>query len=102
MADAGTRTATPSEQDARRVRTVKVLGRIASVLSVLMYVSYIPQIANNLAGNYGSPVQPLVAMVNCVVWTAYGLLERPRDMPIVVANVPGVMLGCITFLTALH
>ncbi|WP_251158389.1 SWEET family sugar transporter [Caniella muris] len=101
MADTDTRTAAPVD-DARRVRAVKALGRVASCLSVLMYVSYIPQIANNLAGNYGSPVQPFVAMVNCVFWTAYGLLERPRDMPIVVANIPGIVLGCVTFLTALH
>ena len=39
----------------RRARAVKILGRIASGLSVLMYVSYIAQISNNLAGNYGSP-----------------------------------------------
>lgn len=41
MADNDTRTAAPVD-DAHRVRIVKVLGRIASVLSVLMYVSYIP------------------------------------------------------------
>lgn len=94
---------TPSSTDSqRRARAVKILGRIASGLSVLMYVSYIAQISNNLAGNYGSPVQPFVAMVNCIFWTAYGFLETPRDTPIIVANVPGIILGCIAFLTALH
>lgn len=34
---------------------VAVVGRIASVLSVIMYVSYLTQIANNLGGNPGSP-----------------------------------------------
>lgn len=86
----------------RRARAVKILGRIASGLSVLMYVSYIAQISNNLAGDYGSPIQPFVAMVNCIFWTAYGFLETPRDTPIIVANVPGIILGCIAFLTALH
>ena len=30
------------------------MGQIGSILSVMMYVSYIPQITNNLAGNKGS------------------------------------------------
>ena len=40
------------------------MGQIGSILSVMMYVSYIPQITNNLAGNKGSFIQPLVAMIN--------------------------------------
>lgn len=96
-----TRTPEVSDAEAKREKMVRILGRVASVLSVLMYVSYIPQIANNLAGNPGSPIQPLVAMINCIFWTAYGLLERPKDVPIVVANVPGIVLGALTFLTAI-
>ena len=30
------------------------------------------------------------------------MLVSPQDMPIIVANVPGIILGCIAFLTALH
>lgn len=82
-------------------QTINRLGRVASVLSVLMYVSYIPQIRNNLADNPGSPIQPFVAMINCIFWTAYGLLQKEKDWPIVVANVPGIILGGITFFTAL-
>ena len=37
------------------------LGRIASVIAILMYVSYIAQIYNNLHGNYAAPLQPFVA-----------------------------------------
>ena len=75
------------------------LGRIASALSVVMYVSYIPQIANNLAGHPGTPFQPLAAFFNCVLWTVYGLLKK--DRPIVIANVPGIVLAGVTFVTAL-
>ena len=32
------------------------LGRIASVIAILMYVSYIAQIINNLHGNYAAPL----------------------------------------------
>lgn len=87
--------------EGKRERYIRILGRVASVLSILMYVSYIPQIANNLAGTPGSPIQPLVAFINCSFWVAYGLLERPRDYPIVAANVPGIVLGLITFITAI-
>lgn len=81
---------------------IKHLGRAASVMSVMMYVSYIPQIQANLAGNYGSPVQPLVATVNCVLWCSYALLKRDRDLPILFANLPGIVLGLVTFATSLH
>ena len=80
---------------------VAVIGRIASVLSVIMYVSYITQISNNLAGHPGTPWQPLAAFFNCVMWTAYGVLKPKKDWPIIVANVPGIFLAAITFVTSL-
>lgn len=80
---------------------VAIIGRIASVLSVIMYVSYITQIMNNLGGHPGTPWQPLAAFFNCVMWTAYGLLKPKKDWPIVVANVPGIFLAAITFVTSL-
>ncbi len=82
-------------------KEIQVLGRVASVMSILMYISYIPQIINNLAGNYGSPIQPFVAMINCLFWTIYGLFKKQKDWPIVFANVPGIILGAITFVTSL-
>ncbi|MEC4175015.1 SemiSWEET family transporter [Adlercreutzia sp. R7] len=80
---------------------VAIIGRIASVLSVLMYVSYITQIANNLDGNPGSPWQPLCAFFNCTMWTIYGFMKPKRDIPIIVANIPGIVLGLVTFITAI-
>lgn len=80
---------------------IRIIGRIASALSVVMYVSYIPQIMNNLAGYPGTPLQPLAALCNCVMWTAYGLLKPSKDWPIVIANVPGIVLAGVTFVTAL-
>ncbi|AMV59979.1 Hypothetical protein ADU72_1681 [Pediococcus damnosus] len=83
-------------------KLIQIIGRIASGLSVLMYVSYIPQIIANLNGNYGNPIQPLVAALNCIVWTIYGYFKPAKDWPIIIANVPGIFLGIITFCTALH
>ena len=86
--------------DKRHTRPIAIVGRIASVLSVCMYVSYIPQIMDNLAGHPGNPVQPLAAFFNCLFWTIYGLFKKERDWPSVVANVPGIFLAAAAFLTA--
>lgn len=80
---------------------VKIIGYIASVLAVVMYVSYIPQIQNNLAGLPCSPIQPLAAMFNCIMWTLYALLPKKKDLPIAIANIPGILLSSIAFLTSL-
>lgn len=74
---------------------------IATILSVLMYVTYIPQIGQNLAGNKGTPLQPLVAALNCSLWVFYGLFKHPRDLPLAIANMPGILFGLLTFWTAL-
>ena len=84
----------------RHASPIAIVGRIASVLSVSMYVSYLPQIMDNLAGHPGNPVQPLAAFFNCLFWTIYGLFKKERDWPIVVANVPGIFLAAAAFLTA--
>ena len=76
------------------------LGQLGSILSVMMYVSYIPQITNNLAGNKGSFIQPLVAMINCIVWFIYGTFKKERDVPIMIANAPGILFGLVTAITA--
>ncbi|WP_099974943.1 MULTISPECIES: SemiSWEET family transporter [Lactobacillaceae] len=81
--------------------SVDKIGTVASIMSVLMYVSYIPQIMSNLSGTKGNPIQPLVAFINCSIWTAYGLLKEEKDWPIVWANIPGIFLGLATFLTAI-
>lgn len=78
-----------------------IIGRVASVLAVLMYVFYFPQIIGNLNGNKGDWIQPLVAMVNCTVWVFYGFWRPKKDWPIVIANVPGVFFGGLAALTAL-
>ncbi len=54
-------------------KVLHAIAVIASMMSVLMYVSYIPQIYGNLHGEKGNPTQPLVAMINCIFWTIHGL-----------------------------
>ncbi|MCW0953043.1 SemiSWEET family transporter [Weissella ceti] len=85
-------------------KILPIIARIASMMSVLMYVSYLPQIANNLAGQHGDPIQPLVAAINCTFWTIYGLFGldgHTRDNAILVANIPGIFFGLTAFITAI-
>lgn len=81
-------------------KQTRILSAAATLTAIGMYVSYIPQIQNNLAGNHGSPLQPLVAAINCTLWTAYGFLKEKRDYPVILANIPGIFLGLITFITS--
>ena len=63
---------------------MKTLGWIATFMSVMMYVSYIPQIMNNLAGQKGNFIQPLVAAINCSLWVYYDLFKKeifPSRLP---------------------
>lgn len=83
-------------------KTVLTIGRIEAVLSVLMYVSYVLQIMNNLHGQYGNPIQPLVAAINCTIWVLYAILREKKDWPLFIANFPGIIFGLITVFTSLH
>lgn len=49
-------------------KQMKTLGWVATFMSVMMYVSYVPQIMDNLSGHKGNFIQPLVAAVNCSLW----------------------------------
>ena len=82
-------------------KKMKIVGWIATFMSIMMYVSYIPQILDNLAGHKGNFIQPAVAALNCCLWCYYGFFKQERDIPIVAANLPGIILGIITALTAL-
>ena len=79
----------------------KIFGYLGSALSILMYVSYIPQIMGNLNGNKTSFIQPLVAAINCTIWVSYGLFKKDRDFPLAFANLPGIIFGLIAAITAL-
>ncbi len=82
-------------------KQMKILGWVATFMSVMMYVSYFPQIMNNLAGQKGNFIQPLVAAINCSLCVYYGLFKKERDIPLAAANAPGIVFGLVTAITAL-
>ena len=79
-------------------RQTRILATIGTLTAVSMYVSYIPQIQMNLAGHKGSA---LCAAINCTLWVIYALFKPQRDIPVALANAPGIPLGIIACLTAL-
>ena len=81
-------------------KNLKILGWIGTLLSVIMYVSYVPQIMGNLYGNKTFFLQPLAATINCTIWTSYGLLKEKKDYPLSAANLPGVIFGLLATITA--
>lgn len=81
---------------------IRALSVVASIIAVCMYVSYIPQIFNNLHGDYCAPLQPFVAGLNCTLWSIYAWFKHDRDWAVFVANFPGIFFAFITFFTSLH
>ena len=82
-------------------KQMKTLGWIATFMSVMIYASNIPQIMDNLAGQKGNFIQPLVVAINCSLWVYYGLFKKERDIPLATANAPGIIFGLVTAITAL-
>ena len=81
-------------------KQLTIMGWIGTALSVIMYISDVPQIMGNIHGHKTFFLQPLAAAVNCSIWTAYGLLKEKRDYPLSAANFPGVVFGLIATITA--
>lgn len=61
------------EEINRRLHKAKMIGNTATVACLVMYVSYIQQIISNFSGHPVSPLQPICAAINAILWVAYGL-----------------------------
>ena len=59
-------------------KQMKVLGWVATFMSVMMYVSYFPQIMNNLCRSKGNFIQPLVAAINCSLWVLLWSFQKGK------------------------
>ena len=82
-------------------KVFKILGWVAPCTAMLMYISYFPQIMNNLHGNKSGFLQPMVAAINCTLWVCYGVFQEKRDWPLIIANTPGIIFGALAAITAL-
>ena len=79
-----------------------IVGSVGAFIGVLVFITYIPQILANLAGNKAQPWQPLTASMSCLIWVIYGWTKEPKkDYILIVPNLAGVVLGFLAFVTAL-
>ena len=81
----------------KQEKLLSILGWVATVTAMAMYVSYIPQISSNLSGHKGDWLQPMVAGINYTLWVGYGFIHKKKDWPIIIANIPGVIFGFFAF-----
>ena len=78
------------------------VGSIGAFLGIFVFIAYIPQIYANLQGSKAQPFQPLFAAISCLIWVIYGWTKEPKkDWILIIPNSAGVILGGLTFLTAL-
>ena len=78
------------------------VGSIGAFIGVFVFIAYIPQIIANLQGVKAQPFQTLFAAVSCLIWVIYGWTKEPKkDWILIIPNTAGVILGGLTFLTAL-
>lgn len=82
-------------------KIVNKIGWFASFMAMAMYFSYIDQIRLNLSGQTGSIILPIITTINCTAWVLYGSLKVKKDWPIIACNIPGIILGIITAITAI-
>jgi hypothetical protein len=81
-------------------KIVDKMGWLASFMAMAMYFSYIDQIRLNVSGQPGSVFLPIITTINCITWALYGFFKIKRDWPIVIANIPGIIIGATTAVTA--
>jgi uncharacterized protein with PQ loop repeat len=77
----------------------QAVGWLASIAGVLMFLAYIDQIRLNPRSHEGSVVQPAATVLNCAIWATYGAVKQREYWPIIVANIPGIILGTAALLT---
>ena len=59
-------------------KTLKIMGWIATCTAMLMYISYFPQIINNIHRAKSGFLQPMVAAINCTLWVTMVFFKRKR------------------------
>ena len=55
-----------------RLQQAKIVWNTATIACLIMYTAYIQQIISNFTGHPVSPLQPICASINALLWVAYG------------------------------
>lgn len=82
--------------------SIEIIGIIASILAIIMFISPLDQIRDILRDKTSHTVSPLIYLVmvfNCSLWVLYGLGKK--DIFITTPNAIGAFLGFLTLLVIL-
>lgn len=80
------------------IRHEKVLGSIASLISIAMFFSLIEIFISNLQGKSNIFIMPLIAVANGFFWSMYAYGKK--DWFLFVPNGLAVVLGSMTAISA--
>ena len=89
------------ERAQTKEKRMQTLGWVATAMSVMMYVSYIPQIIGNLHGNKGRLHPAIRSSSELHVMGHLWTVQREARPTAAAANFPGVIFGLIAASTAL-
>ena len=79
--------------------SIEIIGLIASIFAILMFISPIDQIRDILRDKTSHTVSPLIyfmMIINCIFWVLYGLGKN--DAFIFTPNAIGACLGLATLI----
>jgi hypothetical protein len=76
----------------------KVIGSIASVLAIIMFVSLVEVLLSNLSGNSNIWFQPLATTINGFFWALYAYGRK--DWFLLIPNILACVLGIVTTISA--
>ena len=77
----------------------KVIGSIASVLAIVMFLSLVEIFISNIKGSSNIFVQPAATAINGFFWSLYAFGRK--DWFLLVPNVLGCVLGIVTALAVI-
>lgn len=79
-------------------RNEKIIGSIASILAIIMFISLIEVLTSNIQGKSNIFIQPLATAFNGFFWSLYAYIRK--DMFLLIPNLLALFLGTITVISA--
>lgn len=76
----------------------RIFGLTATIFSTFMFLALIEVASNNLHNNKKIIIQPLLTVINCILWSLYGTSKK--DWFIISPNLVGILMGIFTIFTA--
>jgi hypothetical protein len=77
----------------------KIIGTIAAIVSIIMFVSLIEILLSNISGKSNIFIQPLATAFSGLFWSLYAYGRK--DLFVLIPNVLACILGTITAISAL-